>query len=69
MTTSARVKISSLVNIMSTHQQKEWNMVQGSVCNCFHPTWKLAFDVMVAKLSQTTLCIHCHGCNVKGGHL
>jgi hypothetical protein len=50
MTTSTRVWMPSLVNIMSTRQQKELNVVEGSACNCFCPMWKLASHTMVAKV-------------------
>jgi hypothetical protein len=40
------------VNTMLTHQQKELNVVEGSACNCFHPTWKPTSRVMATKVSQ-----------------
>jgi len=37
---------------MSTHRQKELNVVEGSTCDYSHPTWKPAFHTMVTKVSQ-----------------
>ncbi len=54
MTTSSSVWISFLVNIMSTHQQEEWNVVERSACNCSHFTWKSASHAIATKMSQTT---------------
>jgi hypothetical protein len=39
MTTLVKVRISSLVSTMLIRQHEELNMVKGSACNCFHPTW------------------------------
>jgi len=44
-----------LVSTMSTHQQKELNVVEGSACNYSCPTWKLAFCAMVAKVLQNCI--------------
>jgi hypothetical protein len=54
MTTSAKVRTSFLVSTMSIHQQEKLNVVEGSTCNYFRPTWKLAFHAMVAKVLQIT---------------
>jgi len=54
ITTSTKVWIPSLVNIMSTCWQKKWNMVERSACNCSCPTWNLASCVMAAKVLRTT---------------
>jgi len=51
---SAKVRMPSLVNTMSTCRQKELNVVEGNTCNCFHPTWKPAYQAMVAKVSRIT---------------
>jgi hypothetical protein len=52
MITSTKVRMPFLVSTMSTHQQKELNVVEGSACNYSCPTWKLAFCAMVAKMLQ-----------------
>ncbi len=51
MTLSTKVKMPSLGCTMLTCWQEELNVVEGSVGNCFCPMWKLAFRVMVAKVS------------------
>jgi hypothetical protein len=38
---------------MLTHRQRELKVVEGNICNCFHPTWKLASCAMTTKVSQT----------------
>jgi hypothetical protein len=52
MTTLVRMRMPSLVSTMSTHRQKELNVVEESACDCSHPTWKPTFDTMVTKVSQ-----------------
>jgi len=54
MTMLTRVQMPSLVSTMSTCWQEELNVVEGSTCNCFHPTWKPTSRAMVAKVLQTT---------------
>ncbi len=60
MTTSTKVQMPSLVNTMSIHRQKEFNMFEGSTCSYFHPTWKLASCTMAAKVLQTTSLVLMH---------
>jgi hypothetical protein len=35
-------------------------MDEGSACNCFCPTWKLVFHIMVAKVLQIASWVHVH---------
>jgi hypothetical protein len=42
MTTSTKVRMSSLVSIMSIHQLEELNVIEGNACNYSCPTWKPA---------------------------
>ncbi len=49
MTMLAKVQIPFFVNTMSTHQQKDFDMVKGSAYNCYHPMWN---RVMATKMSQ-----------------
>jgi hypothetical protein len=60
MTTLTNVRISSLVNTMSTHQWEEWKVVEKSTCNCFHPTWKLASHAIATKVSWITSWVPIH---------
>jgi hypothetical protein len=52
MTTLAKVWIPSIISTMSTHQQEELNVVEGSACNCFCPMWKPTSHVMATKVLQ-----------------
>jgi hypothetical protein len=54
MTTSAKVWISFLVKTMSTHRWEEWNIVEGNVCNCSHPTWRSTSRAKATKVSRTS---------------
>ncbi len=54
MTTSIKAFMPILVTTMSTHQQEELNVVEGSACNCSRPTCKPTFHAMVAKVLQIT---------------
>jgi hypothetical protein len=54
MIMSAKVQMSSLVSIMSSHQQEELNVVEGSACNCSYLMWKPTSYVMAIKVSQIT---------------
>jgi hypothetical protein len=47
-----RVRISSFMSIMSTHQQEELNMAKGSAYSCSHPTWKPKSHAMAVKTSE-----------------
>jgi hypothetical protein len=51
MTMLVKVRMPSLVSTMSTHRQKELNVVEGNACNCSCPTWKLASHIMATKVS------------------
>jgi hypothetical protein len=51
MTMLIKVRMLSLVSIMSTYWQKELNVVEGKACSYFRPMWKLASRVMVTKVS------------------
>jgi hypothetical protein len=44
--------MSYLVSIMLTCQQKEFNVIERSECNCSHPTWKSISHTMATKVSQ-----------------
>ncbi len=60
MTILTRVWMTSLVSTMSIHQQKELNVIKGSICNCPCLTWKSASHTMAAKVSQiTSWCLIC----------
>ncbi len=50
MTMSTKVQMPSLINTMLICQQEELNVVEGSACNCSHPTWKLASRAIAAKV-------------------
>jgi len=39
---------------------KELNVVEGSTCNCSHPTWKLTSYVMATKVSQIASWVLVH---------
>jgi hypothetical protein len=52
MIMSVKVRMPSFVSTMSTHQQKELNVIEGNACNCSCPTWKPTSHIMVAKVSQ-----------------
>jgi hypothetical protein len=54
MTTSTKVQIPSLVSTMPTCWWKEWNVVEGSVCSCFHPTWKSPSFAITTKVPWIT---------------
>jgi hypothetical protein len=60
MTTSTKVQMPSLVNIMLTRQWKELNVLKGSACNCSRPTWKPAFHIMSTKVLQITSWVLMH---------
>jgi hypothetical protein len=70
MTMLAKMRMSFLVNIMSIHQRKELNVVEGSACNCSYPTWKLASHIMEKchKLHHGFQCVCCHEHNVRGAY-
>ncbi len=72
MIRSTRVRIPSLVNTMSTHQQEDLDMVETSTCSCSHLMWKPTSCAMVAKGSQIASCMFpcgcCHERNVRGGY-
>jgi len=62
--------MSSLVNTMGTRQQEEVNVVEGSTCNYFRPTWRPTSCAMATKVLQIAswvLVRHCHEHNVRGG--
>jgi hypothetical protein len=50
MTTSIKVQISPLVNIMLTRQREELSVAEGNACS-YCPMWKLAFHAMATKMS------------------
>jgi len=52
--TSTKVRMPSLVNTMLIHWREELNVLKKSVCNYFHPMWKLISCTMVANVSQIT---------------
>jgi hypothetical protein len=52
MKTSTRVWMPFLVGTISICQWEKLNVVEGSVCNSSHPTWKLTFRPMATKVSQ-----------------
>jgi hypothetical protein len=54
MTMSVRVRMPSLVSTMSTHWQKELNVVEKNTCNYSRPKWKLTSCTMAAKMSWIT---------------
>jgi hypothetical protein len=60
MTTSARVRMPSLVNTMSTHQQKEWMWLKEVHVICFRPMWKPTSRTMVTKVSRITSWVLMH---------
>jgi hypothetical protein len=60
MTMSTKVRMSSLVSTMSTHQQEELNVVEGNTCNCSCPTWKQASHTMMEKVSQIASWVPMH---------
>jgi hypothetical protein len=47
----AKVQIPSLASKMSTCQQEELNVVEGSAYSYFCPTWKSTFHAMATKVS------------------
>jgi hypothetical protein len=57
---STKVQMPSLVSTMLIRQQEEFNMFEGSTCNCFRPMWKLAFCAMTSKVSWTTSWVLMH---------
>jgi hypothetical protein len=54
------VQISSFMSTMSIHQWKEFNVVKGSACSCFHPTWMSTSRAMVAKVWWTSSWVLVH---------
>jgi hypothetical protein len=54
MITLVKVQMSSLVSTMSTRWWKELNVVEGSACNYYCPTWKPTFRTMATKVLQIT---------------
>jgi hypothetical protein len=60
MTMSTKVQIPSLVSTMSTYQQKELSVVEGSACNYYCSTLKLASCAMLTKMLRTTTWVHDH---------
>jgi hypothetical protein len=50
MTTSIKVQISPLMNIMLTRRREELSVVEENACS-YCPMWKLAFHAMAAKMS------------------
>ncbi len=57
MTTLIKVQMPSLISIMSICQQEGLNVVEGSACNCFRPTWKSTSCAMATKVSQIASCV------------
>jgi hypothetical protein len=60
MTTLVKVQIPYLVSTMSTCQRKELNVVEGSTCNYFHPTWKPTSHIMATKVSRIASWVQVH---------
>jgi len=60
MTTLIRIWIPYLVNTMSIHWWKEWNVVGRNMCSCSQPTWKSTFHAMATKVSWTTSWVPMH---------
>jgi uncharacterized membrane protein len=73
MTTLVREWIPSLVNTMLTCQWEKWNVVKGLVCVIVLVTpgsqHLVQWQQKCHELHHGCLCIYCHGCNVKGGHM
>ncbi len=57
---SVKVWIPSLVNTISTCQQKELIVAKGSACSYFLPMWKPTFRTMVANVSWTSSWVLAH---------
>ncbi len=60
MTTLVKVRISSLMSTILIHRQKDWNVVDGSVCSCSYLTWKLTSCAMRAKVLRIASWVPVH---------